>query len=1407
MVYKRYITDKNGKKRGPYYYKNIRENGKVKSVYLGTKNPEDKNVFNYKPMFVVALFLIGVFGIVFLNLVYTGYSVHESNSSSTDEWIMFGRTLNNTRLYPDNINLANFGLLWTSPATSGSMVYTSASILEGVLYYGDTGGYIRAINLSTGESRWNFSLNSTITYSSSAIANNTLFIGTGSTNEEGSKQLFALNITNGTRLWNRSLGNAVGSPVVYNNTVYVMTQNKVFAYSLYGDHLWNRSGNGSDIIPYPPSLAVYNNTLVVSLKESTNHFLQALNATDGTLFWNSHLRGRTSNPAIYEDVVYVGGGLNSSWAMVTAVWFTNGTQRWNYTFDQTCSMVRSSPAVSNDRVFVGVTCPQALDDFYAFNATNGSVIWSKNLGTNLVPSPTVTNNGIVFMGSDDNKVYAFDVTNGDELWMYTTPNLITYSSPTIVDGRLYIGCENGNMYAFAQNDTIAPQVNLLTPLDNQSYFTSEATRTLTFTYNVSDGGNDIANCSLILDGAVFSTNSTIVKSQSSLSFDVAIPYGDHTWNINCTDYGNNEGTNSSRSLNLLLVSENNSISDWLMFRGTLNHTGYYPGTVNLNNFGLLWNYPTFDDLSTPASSHAIYSSPVVYNNTVFFSAQHQSPPIHNHYSLNATNGSKVWNYSYNILGSIGEPSSPAITNHLLYVGSSIGNLTSIWVNNGTPKWKGIEGVILSSPAIYNNTLFIGEGTNLSAFNASDGTLLWTRYSNNSNNYATPAVRDGIVYMGGSNGTGNLGVFYALWTNNGTIKWSKKLNGTYTSSPTLVNDLLYIGTLTKQVYALNTTDGDIVWNYTTGDVIYSSPAFFKGVTYIGSNDNNLYAFNATNGTLVWNYSTGGDVYSSPTITENGILFVGGADNKFYAFNATNGEKLWEYTTENLISYSSPAIANGRIYIGCVNGDMYAFAASADTDYPIVTLSIPTAGQTFSVGSQNISITFTYSVSDVSNDIANCSLIIDGVVNLTNSTIVKSQSSLFFNQTFAISTTHTWDVNCTDYGNNEGNSSGPRSFSINAITSPGGPSSSSSPSTPVTPVTPVVVPEPKPEVKPESVIEPAPPVTTQILSSAGNSRSQMRSCLKEADFSPEEAEYIVDVLGLDLCAFKRGNVDIAVEERCGGIEIVLDSNTRVFSSMLDSVPEFLVDFSAKQISEECPWCNNGVKDYDEEGIDCGESCKACDVVEEVIYEFDYKEVLPWWLLILAFGFLVVLFYFRNYSRIHFKSFTVVGILIAFGLFLMNGSGKITGAAIGLVDTLNNIYIFVLFWFIVFGFLGFWIYKKITRVRPSLMSVESLLKDCMDLLKKEEYGHAREVFDLADSRYHDLRKSNEEVDNLYNEIEFYLEVYDLCNRIKLKEKVKEKEFDKLIAKASKIKVSSKDVYADMKSKFDSALRSFKR
>jgi eukaryotic-like serine/threonine-protein kinase len=66
-------------------------------------------------------------------------------------------------------------------------------------------------------------------------------------------------------------------------------------------------------------------------------------------------------------------------------------------------------------------------------------------------------------------------------------------------------------------------------------------------------------------------------------------------------------------------------------------------------------------------------------------------------------------------------------------------------------------------------------------------------------------------------------------------------GAISSSPAVVNGVVYIGSWDGNVYALDARTGTKLWNYPTGNPILSSPAVVNGVVYIGSTDSNMYAF--------------------------------------------------------------------------------------------------------------------------------------------------------------------------------------------------------------------------------------------------------------------------------------------------------------------------------------------------------------------------------------------------------------------------------------------------------------------------------------------------------------------------------------------------------------------------------------
>jgi eukaryotic-like serine/threonine-protein kinase len=160
--------------------------------------------------------------------------------------------------------------------------------------------------------------------------------------------------------------------------------------------------------------------------------IYALNADTGAKVWNySTQTGVYSSPAISENRLFIGAD-----DYVIALDALAGTKIWSF---ETCSTVRSSPAVINGVVFIG------SDDgnIYALNASTGSKIWNYTTGGSVVSSPAV-DNGMVYVGSEDGYIYALETSSGTRIWNSKIWNrgagfyAGSDSSPTISNGTLYL---------------------------------------------------------------------------------------------------------------------------------------------------------------------------------------------------------------------------------------------------------------------------------------------------------------------------------------------------------------------------------------------------------------------------------------------------------------------------------------------------------------------------------------------------------------------------------------------------------------------------------------------------------------------------------------------------------------------------------------------------------------------------------------------------------------------------------------------------------------------------------------------------------------------------------------------------------------------------------------------------------
>jgi outer membrane protein assembly factor BamB len=258
---------------------------------------------------------------------------------------------------------------------------------------------------------------------------------------------------------------------------------------------------------------------------------------------------------------------------------------------------------------------------------------------------------------------------------------------------------------------------------------------------------------------------------------------------------------------------------------------------------------------------------------------------------------------------------PAVANGILYVGSQDGTLYARDAGTGKTRWSyATGGPITSTPAVDTNRVFVySTGGVFYALNATTGALVWKR-SIGADSDSSPVTANGIVYVG-TNYDGNL---YAFNEATGAMLWNFPTSGLL-DSPAVSNGIVYVGSHDGHLYAVNATTGAQVWARFTGEIIDSSPTVSGGEVYVGTKAGTLYAVDASTGSVTWSWSSlsasppdGSPMRSSPA-AYGGLVFIADDYGRVYGIDAVTGTRKWTAP----IGYdvrSSPAVANGVLYIG-------------------------------------------------------------------------------------------------------------------------------------------------------------------------------------------------------------------------------------------------------------------------------------------------------------------------------------------------------------------------------------------------------------------------------------------------------------------------------------------------------------
>ncbi len=156
-----------------------------------------------------------------------------------------------------------------------------------------------------------------------------------------------------------------------------------------------------------------------------------------------------------------------------------------------------------------------------------------------------------------------------------------------------------------------------------------------------------------------------------------------------------------------------------------------------------------------------------------------------------------------------------------------------------------------------------------------------------------------------------------------LLWRFPTDDTIRSTPAIRDGVAYVGSYDGKVYAITLRDGQKRWAYNVGEPIESSPLLLEELLVLGAGDGKVYALDLVTGKPRWTAETGGKVNASPNLAAlndgTEVILVGSYDGKLHCFEAKSGKPKWAYDTENYVNGAAAVLdIGGRPHVafgGC------------------------------------------------------------------------------------------------------------------------------------------------------------------------------------------------------------------------------------------------------------------------------------------------------------------------------------------------------------------------------------------------------------------------------------------------------------------------------------------------------------
>ncbi|MSR56678.1 MAG: serine/threonine protein kinase [Planctomycetaceae bacterium] len=293
--------------------------------------------------------------------------------------------------------------------------------------------------------------------------------------------------------------------------------------------------------------------------------------------------------------------------------------------------------------------------------------------------------------------------------------------------------------------------------------------------------------------------------------------------------------------------------------------------------------------------------------------------------LDRRSGNRLWSYRSRDDADLeafipGFKASPGVTADTVYIGDEEGTFHAVDRATGLGRWKfETGGEIASCPGFYEDKVLFGSHDQSLYCLKTDGTKVW-QYTTEGMVNCSPAVVGDYTFI-----TGCDEHLRVIDIRTGLQQTDIPLGIYLIASPTVLDDMLYVGTHGNDVLAINWRQSRRVWAYPTRYPFHSSTAVNDKYVVVGGQDKQLHCLDRQTGKKVWTFPTKGQIDSSPAIVGDRVFF-GSNDGNLYGLTLADRKEVFKFTDGRPFT-ASPAVGEGCLVIGSENskGKIYCFGA--------------------------------------------------------------------------------------------------------------------------------------------------------------------------------------------------------------------------------------------------------------------------------------------------------------------------------------------------------------------------------------------------------------------------------------------------------------------------------------------------